>query len=225
MADLLSTTAAAKLPATVKFIEAQRPELPCLLDGKTIAIARDAAFCFIYPANIECLEMLGAKLAYFSPLSDSSLPDCDAVWLPGGYPELHGTTLAANSSLWNQLTAAVAAGKPVLAECGGMMTLFETLRDVEGNEFQMAGLLPGCVAMQKRLAGLGMQEVELPEGTVRGHAFHYSKTETGLVPLSTSTRPDGREGEAIYRHQRLTASYMHLYFPSNPEAVARLFLN
>ena len=63
----------------------------------------------------------------------------------------------------------------------------------------------------------------LPEGTLRGHAFHYSKTEAALAPIATSMRPDGRVGEAIYRRQRLTASYMHLYFPSNPEAVAHLF--
>ena len=111
----------------------------------------------------------------------------------------------------------------MLAECGGMMALFETLGDVEGDEHRLAGLLPGQVRMQKRLAGLGMQEVELPEGALRGHAFHYSKTETALAPIATSMRPDGRTGEAIYRRQRLTASYMHLYFPSNPEAVARLF--
>lgn len=104
-----------------------------------------------------------------------------------------------------------------------MMALFETLGDVEGNEHRLAGLLPGQVRMQKRLAGLGMQEVELPEGRLRGHAFHYSKTETMLEPIATSMRPDGRTGEAVYRRQRLTASYMHLYFPSNPEAVARLF--
>lgn len=101
--------------------------------------------------------------------------------------------------------------------------LFESLSDIEGNEHRLAGLLPGQVRMQKRLAGLGMQEAELPEGTLRGHAFHYSKTETALAPIATSMRPDGRVGEAIYRRQRLTASYMHLYFPSNPEAVAHLF--
>jgi cobyrinic acid a,c-diamide synthase len=104
-----------------------------------------------------------------------------------------------------------------------MMALFETLSDVDGREHQLGGLLPGNVRMQKRLAGLGMQEAELPEGTLRGHAFHYSKTDTELVPICTSTRPDGRDGETIYRCRRLTASYMHLYFPSNPQAVARLF--
>jgi cobyrinic acid a,c-diamide synthase len=78
--------------------------------------------------------------------------------------------------------------------------------------------------MQKRLAALGLQEVELPEGTLRGHTFHYSRTETPLPALAQASRPDGRQGEAVYRRQRLTASYMHLYFPSNPQAAARLFL-
>ena len=78
------------------------------------------------------------------------------------------------------------------------------------------------VVMQKRLAGLGMQEVALREGVLRGHAFHYSRAETDLEPLCTTTRADGRPGEAVYRRERLTASYMHLYFPSNPQAVAAL---
>ena len=223
MADLLATTAAALLPPSVAFAAVPPPGLPALLRGKTIAVARDAAFCFLYPANIDCLERLGAKLIGFSPLSGAQLPPCDAVWLPGGYPELHGPALAANRSLWKQLAAHVEAGKPVLAECGGMMALFEALCDVDGNETALAGLLPGRVVMQKCLAGLGMQEAALPEGVLRGHSFHYSRTETGLVPLTVTRRPDGRSGEAVYRWNRLTASYMHLYFPSNPEAVARLF--
>jgi len=224
MADLLAATAAAKLPPPVSFDDIRPPAIEPLLRRKTIAVARDAAFCFLYPANIECLAMLGAQLAYFSPLTDSALPPCDAVWLPGGYPELHGTALAANRPLWDALSAHVDAGKPVLAECGGMMALFQSLHELDGQEHQLAGLLPGRVHMQKRLAGLGMQEVTLPEGVLRGHTFHYSKTETDLTPLCLSEHPGGRAGEAVYRQRRLTASYMHLYFPSNPEAVARLFL-
>ena len=224
MADLLASTAAAKLPPPVSFDDVKRPTIEPLLRGKTIAVARDAAFCFLYPANIECLEMLGAQLTYFSPLADSALPPCDAVWLPGGYPELHGAALAANRSLWHALADHVDAGKPLLAECGGMMALFESLCEIDGQEHACAGLLSGRVQMQKRLAGLGMQEVALPEGVLRGHTFHYSKTETDLAPLCLSEHPGGRAGEAVYRKRRLTASYMHLYFPSNPEAVARLFL-
>ena len=223
MADLLEPTAAAGLPPAVDFNDVAPPVYPKLLAGKTIAIARDAAFCFLYPANLDCLERLGAKLTYFSPLVDATLPACDAVWLPGGYPELHGEALSANRSLWNSLATHVEAGKAVLAECGGMMALFQTLIDIDGTTHTLAGLLPGHVRMQKKLAGLGMQEVELPEGILRGHAFHYSKTETDLVPLTTTHRPDGRTGEAIFRLRRLTASYMHIYFPSNPEATARLF--
>ena len=92
MADLLATTAAAQLPPPVKFAEAQPLDLPRLLQGKTIAVARDAAFCFLYPANVECLEMLGAKLVYFSPLADSTLPSCNAVWFPGDPPTDRGSS-------------------------------------------------------------------------------------------------------------------------------------
>jgi len=224
MADLLASAAAAKLPPAVSFGDVKPPAIEPLLRGKTIAVARDAAFCFLYPANIECLGMLGAQLHYFSPLADSALPPCDAVWLPGGYPELHAAALAANRPLWDALSAHVDTGKPLLAECGGMMALFQSLHEVDGQEHRLAGLLPGRVLMQKRLAGLGMQEVALPEGVLRGHTFHYSKTETDLAPLCLSEHPGGRAGEAVYRQRRLTASYMHLYFPSNPEAVARLLL-
>ena len=78
--------------------------------------------------------------------------------------------------------------------------------------------------MQSRLGGLGLQSVALPEGRLRGHAFHYSVTETTLVPFAVAEKQSGSEGEAVYRHGRLTASYLHLYWPSSPEAAARLFL-
>ena len=224
MADLLATTAASALPPPVNFAAASAPQLAPLLAGKTIAIARDAAFCFLYPANLDCLATLGAQIEYFSPLTDTTLPICDAIWLPGGYPELHGTTLANNRAIWAALAAHVATGKPLLAECGGMMALFDTLVDIEGISHALGGLLPGQATMQKKLAALGLQEVELPEGTLRGHTFHYSQAQTPLAALAQASRPDGRSGEAIYRQQRLTASYMHLYFPSNPPAAAQLFL-
>jgi len=88
----------------------------------------------------------------------------------------------------------------------------------------MVGLLPGHAQMQKRLANLGLHSVELPEGTLHGHTFHHSKLETELEPVtvSKSSRKRGR-GEAVYRQQRLHASYLHMYFPSNPEACASLF--
>ena len=227
LAGHIAASAAADLPPAVDFVVdfavPPRPTLEPLLAGMTIAIARDAAFGFIYPANLDTLAELGAALAFFSPLAGDALPACDAVWLPGGYPELHAARLGAGG-LWPQLRAHVAAGKALLAECGGMMCLFEQLIDLHGARHAMAGLLPGATRMQARLAALGLQQADLPEGRLRGHTFHHSRSETALAPLLHARTPDGRQGEAIYRSGRITASYMHLYFPSNPTASARLFL-
>jgi cobyrinic acid a,c-diamide synthase len=225
LVELLAATPAAELPPTVDLgAVPPAPTFQPLLAGKTIAVARDEAFCFLYPANLECLETLGARLVFFSPLADERLPDCDAVWLPGGYPELHAEKIAANDTLRASLQAHVARGLPLLAECGGMMACFETLVDLDGREHPMFGLLPGRTRMQKRLAGLGLLEAALPEGNLRGHTFHYSTVETSLAPSVQAKKLSGQGGEAVFRHGRLTASYMHAYFPSNAEATARLFL-
>ena len=222
LADALAASATVDLPAPVDFDETPAPAVAPLLAGKTIAIARDAAYGFIYPANLETLRQLGAALAFFSPVGGDSLPDCDAVWLPGGYPELHARAIAANAALWQQLHVHVNAGKPLLAECGGMMSLFEEVVDKAGTAHRFGSLLPGRTVMQQRLAALGTQFVDLPEGRLSGHTFHYSKSETPLAPLVHAQTADGRAGEAIYRRNRLTASYVHFYFPSNPTAVAAL---
>ena len=212
------------MPATVAFPTAESETQPRLLQNTHIAIARDHAFAFIYRANLDLLADMGATLEFFSPLADKALPAADAYYFPGGYPELHLDTLSRNTGLRDDLLAAQAAGKPVLAECGGMMAMFEAITDAEGRRVTMWGLLPGEVTMQKRLGGLGLQAAELPEGLLRGHTFHYSKTETALPPLGKAIKQSGSEGEAIYRVGRLTASYLHAYWPSNPEAAARLFL-
>jgi cobyrinic acid a,c-diamide synthase len=197
------------------------------LGGVTIAIARDAAFCFIYSANLDCLEHMGARLKFFSPLQDAALPDCDALWLPGGYPELHAQTIADNASLRTSLQQHVAAGKPVWAECGGMMALFETLETASGAEIAQWGLLPGRVTMQKRLAGLGPQQLVMPSGTLRGHTFHYSTTESALTPVLRTQRPGGESplyaGEAVWKQGSVMASYFHAWFASCPAAVVELF--
>ena len=223
LADALAASATVDLPPAVVFADAPPPAIEPLLAGKRIAIARDAAYGFIYPANRETLADLGAELRFFSPVAGEPLPACDAVWLPGGYPELHAPALSANQPLWAALHAHVAAGKPVLAECGGMMSLFEQVTDKAGETHAFAGLLPGSSVMQKRLAALGMQFADLPEGRLQGHTFHYSKSETPLTPIVRAQTPDGRAGEAIYRRERLTASYVHFYFASNPTATAALF--
>jgi cobyrinic acid a,c-diamide synthase len=197
-----------------------------LLRGKTIAIARDVAFAFLYPANLECLRALGAELVFFSPLANQRIPgNADAVYLPGGYPELHAQTLSQASDWKDSMRTAHAAQMPILAECGGMMALADSLTDLAGSAWPMAGLLPGRVLMQTRLAALGPQEWTSAHGQLRGHAFHYSHLETAVVPIARAARhPSGDAGEAIYRCGSLTASYFHAYFPSCPRSVAALFL-
>ena len=191
------------------------------LAGKTVAIARDAAFAFIYPANLHVLAQLGADVAWFSPLAGDAVPaHADAIWLPGGYPELHAETLANTPAWQTSLRAAHAAGTPIFAECGGMMALAESLQDAAGTNWTMAGILPGQVAMQPRLAGLGPQRLD----RLRGHTFHYSKLDTPVAPSAyTVKNPSGVQGEAVYRQGALTASYFHAWFPSCPDAVAALF--
>ena len=169
------------------------------------------------------MQALGAELVFFSPIAGEPLPPCDAVWLPGGYPELHAEALSSNGGLWRGLHAHVAAGKPVLAECGGMMSLFEEIVDKMGHAHRFGGLLPGRAIMQPRLTALGTQFVDLPEGHLSGHTFHYSRSDTPLTPLLRAHKDNGSEGEAVYRRHRLTASYVHVYFPSNPAAVGALF--
>ena len=196
------------------------------LAGRTVAVARDAAFCFIYQANLDCLQALGADLVFFSPLADAALPECDAVWLPGGYPELHAARLGANTGLRDSLKAHVARHQPVWAECGGMMVLFDTLVTMDGHHEPQWGLLPGTVSMQKRLAGLGPQQWRTPQGVLRGHTFHYSICTTDLPAQDRTARPDQapspEAGEAVYQCGSIRASYFHAWFGSSPGATASL---
>ncbi len=202
---------------------AAEPMAP-LLRGQRIAVGQDAAFSFVYAANLDLLRALGAQIRLFSPLADAQLPDCDAVYLPGGYPELHAARWSANKSLHAQLERHHQLGKPMLAECGGMMALFDTLVDLDGREHAMAGLLPGRCSMRPRLQALGLQAVDTPDGELRGHSFHYSELGTAMVPARRGRNPNGgKTAEAIYVDGALTASYVHFYFASNPLAAARLF--
>lgn len=198
------------------------PPLPPLLAGRRLALARDAAFAFVYPANLACLRALGAELVEFSPLADQPLPaGVDALYLPGGYPELHAETLNRARTWQASVRAAHAAGLPIWAECGGMMALADAIETVDGHSWGMAGLLPGVAHMQDRLAGLGGQAW----GALRGHTFHYSRLELPPEPQAhTVSQRGGGRGEAIYRVGSLQASYFHAYFPSAPEQAAALFL-
>lgn len=203
------------------------PPVAPLMVGKTVAVARDAAFCFIYAANLDTLLALGARVVFFSPLANEEVPTCDAVWLPGGYPELHANTLSTAQTSRDSLVAHVGAGRPVWAECGGMMVLFDAIVDHQGLSHAVWGLLPGVVRMQARLAALGPQKLNLSSGELRGHTFHYSLCETTLEPvLHTASVRGGAvgPGEAVYQRGSLRASYFHAWMAYSPAAAAALFL-
>jgi cobyrinic acid a,c-diamide synthase len=225
LAQAWSQHAAVELPLPVAFEAPASETVPPLLQGRRIAIARDDAFCFLYPANLDLLREAGAKLRFFSPVAGDALPECDAVWLPGGYPELHLRALAQRHDFHAALRAHRDAGKPMLAECGGLLFALDSLADRDGHAAKMAGLLPGHAAIQPRLAALGLQGASLPEGELRGHTFHHAQASIDALPLAHAFNPNqGPCKEAVYRDRRMTASFIHFYFPSNPRAALQLFL-
>lgn len=224
-ADALASTALAQLPSPVEFSAPPRLAMPRLLEGLRIAVARDAAFSFVYPANLRLLGALGAQVSAFSPLADEPLPaQTDALYLPGGYPELHAAALARNTRTSNAIRAHAQAGRPIFAECGGMLYLLETLTDSAGETTPMLGLLPGHATLGKQLAALGMQSVTGKHGEMRGQTFHYSHVTTPLAPALTATYAQtDTPGESIYRAGAIVASYLHGYWPTNPAFIAALF--
>lgn len=222
-ADALAASTDSALPAPVSFATPPSLEVRPLLAGVRIGVARDAAFAFVYQANLELLGALGAELRFFSPLADNQLPEVDSLYLPGGYPELHLASLSLNQGMAAAIRTHHAAGKPILAECGGMLYLLERLTDHHGQSAAMLGLLPGTATLQPRLAALALQDVALPEGRLRGHTYHHSTLASPLTPIARGECPNYRRtAEAVYRQGRLTASYIHFYLPSDPRAAAEL---
>ena len=147
----------------------------------TVAVASDAAFCFRYPATIERLRER-ATVRTFSPVASDQLPDCDGVYLPGGYPELHAAELASSSTL-DDLADRASDGLPVFGECGGLMAMAQSLTTTDGETHAMVGILPADVTMCDRYQALDHIELDATTGTLtadsgetlRGHEFHYSE--------------------------------------------------
>jgi cobyrinic acid a,c-diamide synthase len=223
-ADAIAASASTDLPEPVIFAVPDAQAIEPLLADVRIGVARDAAFAFTYQANLDLLRQLGAELVFFSPLTASELPKVDSLYLPGGYPELYLKELAGNQPMRAAIIAHHQAGKPLLAECGGMLYLLDALTDAAGAQGEMLGLLAGHATLQKRLAALALQDVELPEGLLRGHTYHHSLLDSVLEPLARGRCPNGKPtAEAVFRDDRLTASYIHFYLPSNPQAAAALF--
>ncbi|MBU2602993.1 MAG: cobyrinate a,c-diamide synthase [Actinobacteria bacterium] len=182
-----------------------------------VAIARDGAFSFYYQDNFDVLEEEGAELHFFSPVAGDRLPSgCDAVYLGGGYPEVYAAELAANSGLGRDLSAAIAAGVRVYAECGGYLYLGREIENGDGVH-TMAGVLPTRASMSGARLRMGYVEATACErhplsgAGFRGHLFHYSATTGSEHPAYEVSR----KGETLadgYADDHLVASYVHLHF-------------
>ncbi|GAB6062058.1 cobyrinate a,c-diamide synthase [Deferrisoma palaeochoriense] len=209
---------------------APRPKRPT----RTIAVARDAAFCFYYDENLRILERSGARIAFFRPLDGDGVPEeADALYLGGGYPEVHAERLAANEAFRSGVRAFHAAGKPIYAECGGFMALCDRLRTPEGRTFRMAGVFAAEARMRQSRFHLGYREVVV-EGvpgldglTARGHEFHYSELAAPPAGAEAVYRVRNARGEDLgregYRVGSALAGYIHLHFASCPELPLRWF--
>jgi len=190
--------------------------------GTRIAVARDDAFLFAYPAVLEAWRRQGAEVSFFSPLADEPPePLADAVYLPGGYPELHAGRLAAAGRFLAGLRQAAAAGKAVYGECGGYMTLGEAMTDAAGRIHRMAGLLPLATSFAEPRLHLGYREAVLlcdgPLGRAgsrfRGHEFHYATTlsAAGDAPLFALADASGNDlGTGGLRCGSVIGSFIHL---------------
>jgi cobyrinic acid a,c-diamide synthase len=187
-----------------------------------IAIAQGPAFSFHYRENLELLDAAGAELTPFDPLQDETLPeDSDALVLAGGFPEVFGAELSANAALRSAVAAHAAAGRPVLAECGGLLYLGSQL---DGHE--MCGVLPVKASMGRRLT-LGYREAVAATATpwiaqgdrVRGHEFHYSRIEAGAeaLPPAWTLSARGTERPEGFVVGAVQASYLHVHWAAFPQ--------
>ncbi|WP_336339283.1 cobyrinic acid a,c-diamide synthase [Haloarcula brevis] len=170
---------------------------------RRVAVARDSAFCFTYPSVLDRLRS-GAAVEPFSPVAGDPVPDADAIYLPGGYPELHGESLSAGGTL-DEIADRAADGVPVYGECGGLMALSESLTTTDGDTYEMAGVLPAAVEMQDRYQALDHVELSARTDTVtaasgthlRGHEFHYSAADVAADASFAFdvVRGDGIDGD------------------------------
>ena len=200
-----------------------------------IAVARDKAFCFYYPENLEFLSAAGAELVFFSPIADAALPeDIHGLYLGGGYPELFAQKLSENTALTGQIRDKSDGGMPLYGECGGFMYLCSYIIGMDGStKYPMSGCFPFTAVMSKKMRSLGYREVTLasdcPVGNkgdvLRGHEFHYSSLENGSIGcegMSDIYRASARAGREVslkgYQKGNTLGSYMHIHFGSHPGA-------
>jgi cobyrinic acid a,c-diamide synthase len=203
--------------------------------GLRIGVARDAAFHFYYHDLFDDLAAAGCEVVFFSPLADHSLPEgLGGLYLGGGYPELHAERLAANGEMLAALRDYAASGRPLYAECGGLICLSRGI-EANGVFHPLAGILPARTRMLPAKKALGYVEVTLTADSLwgchgdilRGHEFHYSELidDPASDPAWRRVYAFRRRSDAVdfegFQNGAILASYMHLHFASRPAAVAR----
>ena len=190
-----------------------------------IGVARDEAFCFYYEDNLDLLKSLGAKLIFFSPLHDDTLPkDLDGILFGGGYPELYLKELEENESMRNSVKSAIENKMPSLAECGGFMYLHDTIFDSEKKPYKMAGVIHACCMKKERLVRFGYLTLNsktdsfLKKGeTIRGHEFHYYDSEDN-GECAIAKKPVGTKSwECVHAGSDHWWGFAHLSYYSNPK--------
>ncbi|MCD6525577.1 MAG: cobyrinate a,c-diamide synthase [Desulfuromonas sp.] len=202
--------------------------------GLRIAIARDAAFQFYYPDLFAALEQRGAELCFFSPLTDAALPtECDALYLGGGYPEVHSERLARNTPMLQAVRNFCASGRPVYAECGGLIYLSQGVESAD-QSWPLTGILPCWARLLEKRKALGYVEASLQQPSLfgdcgsqlRGHEFHYSELCSDPIAVdgwqAAYSLKQNRSGNCHaegYQKGNVLASYAHLHLASQPQAV------
>lgn len=198
-----------------------------------IAVARDAAFSFIYEESIEALQGAGADIRFFSPIVDSTLPEGAAgIYLPGGYPELYGRELSENRSMKEAICNAVAGGMPVIAECGGFMYLSDKLTDDKGRSWDMAGIFPGKSENAGHLVRFGYGYISAKADSLllrRGekipvHEFHYWDTDSNGTDMHFAKAYGNRNWDFGFASDSMYAGFPHLYLAGNDGLLARRFV-
>jgi cobyrinic acid a,c-diamide synthase len=188
-----------------------------------IGIARDEAFCFYYQDSLDLLEKLGAVFVPFSPLHDSVLPECDGLYIGGGYPEKHLSLLTNNLSMKEAIQRKIEEGLPCVAECGGFMYLLNEYQDSEGTVYEMAGVLEGRSKMTGGLSRFGYVTLTAKEDNllcrkgdqINGHEFHYSDSDEAGESFE-GAKPSGKVWNCIHGKKTIFAGYPHLHLWGNP---------
>lgn len=180
-----------------------------------ITVAQDAAFNFVYHENIEYLKQLG-KINFFSPLKDKMLPDTNLLYLPGGYPELYLDELSSNKTMLESIRTYIENGGKVLAECGGMMYLSNSISDANDKIYPMSGILRQKATMQNMKLKLGYRQLSYNGMDIKGHEFHYSSINDPDKDLMADVKILNAKGQAtdtkLFRYKNLIAGYTHIYW-------------